>query len=69
MSDTDTICRGQRRTVECALRFYMLVVASLMYRMPAGHKNNGFWGCKEIFATDGAVAFRIALNATMRILK
>ena len=47
------------------LRFYMLIVASLMYGMSAWHENDSLWGCKEVFTADGAVAFGITFNAAM----
>jgi len=43
----------------------MLIVASLMYRMSAWHENDSLWGCKQVFAADGAVAFGIAFNTAM----
>jgi len=40
-----------------------------MYGMSAWHENDSLWGCKEIFATNWAVAFCITFNAPMRVLK
>ena len=47
------------------LRFYMLIVASLMYGMSTWHENDSLWGCKEVFTADRTVAFGITFNAAM----
>lgn len=48
--------------------FHMFVVASMMYAMSASHEDYSLWRCEHVFAADGAVAIRRALNAAMSIL-
>ena len=46
-------------------RFDMLIITSLVNRMPAGHEYDRFWRREEILPTDGAIAFGIPLNAAV----